>query len=254
MKHNPFIETLTLPENVDLVHPIISLGESPLDDSTDMYHGSPFSPHEMSYVFERNGYSEGTWAIIPTQPYHLAEESLAEEPFGEGPSVSAGLMGDAYSRAFLNRHADHFIGVDRSAGFSSAGVLNSLERPVTVVPRAIADRLVAHRPDGYIYQIDAARDGFSQSVFERREDALRDQREHRSARVVQPVGVYAVSFAQYVEARPTVVVDADFTAVKQAERQIADWRQVEYVPVQDAGSLVEHFGRIGIQARLLSEM
>jgi hypothetical protein len=216
------------------------------------YHGSPFSPAQLSEVFIRNGsYPEGTSALVPVQPYHLNNEGQ-REPFGE-PSVSAGTVADALSRAFLNSKALHLRGIENSSGFASSGVLDSYEIPVTVIPQAMARALRKHEAAAYVYAADTTENGFSPVQFATREDARRDQYEQRSPYIVRPLGAFAITFQEFVALQPIVVTDTNFAGVKELEQRIAEGRQAEDPSVDGARDMRDHFRRYGIGAEMLSD-
>lgn len=246
---NPFIESLELSDELMRTQP--TLAYEPTQYTA--YHGSPFSPEDMNIVFRRQGYGD-SWAIIPVQPYHIREDGLQVEPFGEGPTVSAGSWQSARTRAFLNKHADHFIGVDTSAGFSSAGVLDAMDQPIVTVPTSIAERLTTRQPDGYVHTVDLSQEGFAPTVFSSEAHRARDRYEHRTKHMVHPVGSYVMSFAEFIEGQPLIVVDTHFMEVKQAEQSIAALREQGDRSIHGEDAVLDHFRRIGITARLLAEM
>lgn len=254
MKHNQFLDTLTVPEGRDLPVYEAAIDTTVADDDLVVRHGSPFSPEQMSRVFARNGYPEEYWAIIPVQPFHL-DNAGNEVLFGEGPTVSAGRLGDAYSRAFLNKRGDPFIGLENHAGFSSSGFVDGAAQAITTVPHEVGRRLVERQPSGYLYRVDtSAGSGFELAVFDNQADAIRDAGEYRSARIVKPLGVYTASFVEFCEAEPVVVVDCEFNQLQTLENEVAVQRALGDSSIQGAEGVIDFFAHNGVTARLLTQM
>lgn len=248
MTNNPFIESLELPQD-HFSHPPLAY----VSTEYISYHGSPFSPEDMNIVFRRNGFGD-SWAILPQQAYHINEEGTGIEPFSDGPVVSAGRWQDARSRAFLNKHASQFIELEHDAGFSSAGVLDAMDRPVTVIPNAVAQRLAKHQPDGYIYSVDIMQQGFAPANFSEYEDRARDRYEHRSPYMVHPADHYKMSFAEFAVGHATLVIDGTIQDVKRVEQDIRERANANDRSIQGAEAVREHFVTHGIAVRALSEM
>lgn len=222
-------------------------------DKSMAYHGSPFSPDQMAEVFARHGYPAGSWALVPQQAMRLNKDG-AVEPYGSRPSISAGKISSAISRAFLHSRADHFMGIQNTTGFSSSGFIDSSKQCVAVVPKVVGETLAKHEPDGNLYRVDVSPSSpFKPLTFETEIDAIYDAGEYRAHKIIKPLGVLAISFAEYCDSQPVVVADCTLHQLNVLQRSLL-LPAIATPQVHGATELVDYFIENDIKAQLLLEL
>lgn len=216
---NPFIESLSVPKDLFIAKHIVR--EDKNVDPLWPYHGSPFSPEQMSIVFEQQGYSDGAWAILPQKPTYFNAQG-ERVPKKDGPSVSAGNIFAALNSSFLNEKADHFVDMEDTAGFTLYYLVDGFGQTTGIIPRSIAKVLTEKNPTGYAYRLGAYGDLYK-PVFDNAEEAARGRDDRCSKKAIRPLGYTAISFADYRDtALPLVATDCSIGQLAEIQNDISE--------------------------------